>query len=127
MGCTQKNRDGFPESLNGAPWLLPSNVTELRRTLDRWLDEFETPPRVVAEFDDSALMKEFGIRSCGLFPMPSAVLPEVQRTYGMELVGRLPDLRVRYFVVTTERKLAHPAMLVIAQTAKAGLLSEVAS
>jgi len=120
----ERYREQFPDSVEGAPWLLPSTATEMRRTLDRWFDTFEAPPRVVGEFDDSALMKEFGSGGSGLFPIPSAVLPEVTRQYGVELVGRLPLLRARYFVVTMERKLAHPAMLVIAETAKSGLLSE---
>ena len=119
-----KYRTRFPESLDGAPFLLPTAATELRRTLDRWFDSRSYSPSIVAEFDDSALMKEFGGGGEGLFPFPSAVLHEVQRQYGVELVGRLPDSRVRYFAVTTERKLKHPATVLIAETARAGLLSE---
>ncbi|MBX3411069.1 MAG: LysR family transcriptional regulator [Pirellulales bacterium] len=119
-----KYRGRFPESLDGAPFLLPTSATDLRRTLDRWFDSRSYRPNIVAEFDDSALMKEFGGGGEGLFPMPTAVAPDVERQYGVEMIGRLPDSRVRYFAVTTERKLTHPATVVIAQTARSGLLSE---
>jgi LysR family transcriptional activator of nhaA len=117
-------REGFPESLDGAPVLLPTTATEMRRMLDRWLDEQPFNPRIVGEFDDIALMKEFGGGGAGLFPMPSAVLPEVKRQYGVDLVARIPTVRVRYYAVTSERKLTHPAAVTIAQQAKNGLLRE---
>jgi len=120
----RKYQARFPESLDGAPFLLPTAATDMRRTIDRWFDSQSYRPSIIAEFDDSALMKEFGGRGEGLFPTPSAVLPEVQRQYEVESVGRLPNSRIRYFAVTTERKLKHPATVVIAQTARAGLLSE---
>ncbi len=111
-------REGFPQSLEGAPLLLPTAVTEMRRALDRWFDDMMFTPNIVAEFDDSALMKEFGGASGGLFPVPSAMVADIQNQYDVAPVGRLPQVRVRYFVVTTERKLTHPATIVIAQTAK---------
>jgi LysR family transcriptional activator of nhaA len=67
-------------------------------------------------------MKEFC--SNGLFPAPVAVVGTIQRQYHVELVGRLPDVRVGYYVVTTERKLTHPATMIIAERAKAGLLRD---
>jgi len=120
----KKYSDRFPESLDGAPFVLPTVASDMRRTLDRWFDHRSYRPSVIGEFDDSALLKEFGGGGEGLFPIPSAVLADVQRQYGVELVGRLPGVRVRYFAVTTERKLVHPATVIIAQTAKSGLLSE---
>ena len=108
----------FPNSLNQCPMLLPSGATEIRRALDRWFDDHNVTPRVVAEFDDSALMKEFGAGGAGLFPVMSTVIPELQKQYGIELVGQLEGARVRYYVVTTERKLTHPATVAIAYSAK---------
>lgn len=117
-------RDRFPQSLDGAPFLLPTVVTDIRRSLDRWFDSVPIAPRIVGEFDDSALMKEFGSGGIGVFPVPSAVLPEVMSQYNVELIGRLPKTRLRYFAVTTERKLTHPAIALIVQIAKSGLLNE---
>jgi LysR family transcriptional activator of nhaA len=114
-----KYRARFPASLEDAPFLLPSPVSDVRRALDRWFDELPFNPRVVAEFDESSLMKEFGAHGSGLFPLPSIVLDEMRRQYGIELVGRVPNLRVKYYVVTTERKIKHPATAGIVQSAKA--------
>lgn len=111
-------RPNFPDSLDGCPLLLPSAATEMRRLLDRWFDDRPFNPRVVAEFDDSALMKEFGGGGGGLFPVPAAMLADLAEQYGVEPVGHLTDVRVRFYVVTTERKLTHPATVVIAQSAK---------
>lgn len=111
----------FPDSLDACPMLLPSAATEMRRMLDRWFDERPFNPRVVAEFDDMALMKEFGGGGGGVFPVPSAMLADLQRQYGVDVVGHLKDVSVRYYVVTTERKLTHPATVVIAESAKKGL------
>jgi LysR family transcriptional activator of nhaA len=116
-------RNGFPDSLADAPFLLPTTTSEIRRALDRWFDDVPWSPRIVAEFDDHALMKEFGGGGAGVFPVPGAVVTEVIRQYGVELLGRLPQVRARYFAVTTERKLTHPAIKLIAETARLGVLS----
>lgn len=114
-------RPEFPESLHGSPLLVPGAATEMRRALDRWFDDRNIAPRIVAEFDDSALMKEFGSGGAGLFPVLSTVIPQLQLQYSIDEVGLLSGARVRYYVVTTERKLTHPATVVIARSAKESL------
>jgi LysR family transcriptional regulator, transcriptional activator of nhaA len=116
-------RRRFPESLDGAPVLLPTANTELRRLMDRWFDAEGHAPRIVAEFDDSAVLKEFGHAGVGLFPIPSAVLPEVKRQYQVELVGNLEGVRLPFYAITLERKLTHPAVMEISRAAKEGLLA----
>lgn len=116
-------RKRFPESLDGAPLLLPTANTELRRQIDRWLDNCGYAPRIVAEINDSALIKEFGHAGEGLFPVCAAVLPEVQRQYDVEPVGRLEEVRMQFYAITLQRKLTHPALVAIAQNAKEGLLA----
>lgn len=113
----------FPESLDGAPLLLPTPNTELRRSMDRWFDERGYAPRIVGEFDDSALLKEFGHAGAGLFPIPAAVLSEVKRQYDVQLVGHIEEVRLHYYAITLERKMTHPAVLAISQAAKDTLLS----
>lgn len=113
----------FPQSLDGAPMLLPTANTEMRRQIDRWLDETGIAPRIVAEINDSALLKEFGHGGAGLFPVCAAVLPEVQRQYDVELVGLLEKVDLRFYAITLQRKLTHPAVVAIAQNAKDGLLT----
>jgi LysR family transcriptional activator of nhaA len=111
-------RTGFPESLDGAPLLLPTANTEMRRTIDRWLDERGLAPRIVAEINDSALLKEFGHAGAGLFPVCAAVLPEIKRQFAVELVGHLENVRLQFYAITLHRKLTHPAVVAIAQAAK---------
>jgi LysR family transcriptional activator of nhaA len=118
-----RHRRRFPESLHGAPMLLPTVGSETRRTLDRWFDDAGCRPRIVAEINDSAVIKEFGRAGAGLFPIASAVLNEVKQQYGVELVGHLPDVRLHFYAITLERKLTHPAVVAISQAAKDGLLS----
>ncbi len=116
-------RRRFPESLDGAPILLPTANTELRRAMDRWYDERGFVPRIVGEFDDSALIKEFGQAGAGVFPIPSAVLNEVKQQYRVQLVGQLEDIKLQFYAITLERKMTHPAVVAISQGAKEGLLA----
>lgn len=122
-----KYRRGFPESLLRAPWLLPTGGNEMRHALDRWFDSQGRQASVIGEFDDSALLKEFGHAGAGLFPVPAAVLPEVRRQYAVEPLGLLPDVRLQFFAITTERKLVHPAVKAISQAAKEGLFVDGAA
>lgn len=116
-------RDSWPDSLEGVSILLPTVSTEMRRTLDRWFDHLPFSPNIVAEFDDTSLMKKFGAAGKGIFPIPLAILSEVKKQLGVELIARLPSLRVKYYVVTTERKLKHPGTIEIVRIAKMGLLN----
>lgn len=118
----ERFRRGFPRSLNDAPVLLPTGNSELRRSIDHWLDNLRLRPRIVAEFDDSALMKEFGSAGIGMFPSPSAIEPEVQRQFGVQVVGRVNDIRERFYAISIERRLKHPAVLAISESARQDLL-----
>lgn len=116
-------RKDFPHSLQDAPFLLPTANTELRRLMDRWFDEQKFTPQIVAEFDDSAVLKEFGHAGVGVFPIPSAVLTEVLQQYQVELLGQVDELRLHFYAITLERKLTHPGVVAISQAAKEGLLA----
>ena len=111
-------RRRFPYSLENAPLLVPTDNNDLRRQLDRWLAETAVVPRIVGEFDDTALMKEFGARGLGIFP---AFLPcdkEVRRRYGTRRVGIADSVRARIYAITLERKLKHPAVMALYDTAR---------
>ena len=110
-------RKGFPQSLNGAPFLLPTESKTLRRVLEQWFDKVGIRPRVAGEFDDSALLKTFGQAGAGLFAVPTAIQDEVARQYGVAVVGQLDEVRERYFAISVERRLKHPAVLAISEAA----------
>jgi LysR family transcriptional activator of nhaA len=120
-------RRGFPKSLNGAPLLLPSEGTELRRSLDQWFDETLILPKIEAEFDDSALMKVFGQDGAGVFPIPSAIEDKVREQYHVEVVGRVDDVRAHFYAISVERKIRHPAVAAICLSAREDLFAIASS
>lgn len=111
-------RRQFPRSLHGAPFLLPTDNTAMRRALNQWFDNEKIQPIIVGEFEDSALLNVFGQLGKGLFPAPSAIDGEVQKQYGVHLVGRLSHVRERFYAISVERKLKHPAVIAICDSAK---------
>jgi LysR family transcriptional activator of nhaA len=110
--------EGFPDSLNGQPTLLPSASTTTRRLLDRWFDDRRVQPQIIAEFDDSALMKVFGQAGMGVFPAPTIIEDEVVRQYRVKVIGRLESVREQFFAISIERKLKHPAVVAITDAAR---------
>lgn len=117
-------RKGFPGSLTGAPLLLPIATSALRRGLDQWFDEHDIRPRVVGEFSDSALLKAFGAAGEGIFAAPTAVQDDVMRMYGVQVVGRVPTLRERFYAISVEKRLAHPAVVAISRGARTKLFRD---
>lgn len=111
-------RRGFPHSLEGAPMLLPLEHLTLRRSLDQWFSRNGIHPRIVAEFEDSALMKVFGADGVGLFVGPTVVEREVCEQHGVQVVGQLPEVKERFYAVSVERRLKHPAVLAITDAAR---------
>lgn len=111
----------FPRSLEGAPLLLPGAGTQLRRGLELWLDASAIAPRRVGEFDDLALMIAFGRGGTGIFPAPSAIEDEVESQYGVRIIGRLPDVRERFYAVSGERKVKNPVVGAITGAARRDL------
>ncbi|MGE5815389.1 MAG: transcriptional activator NhaR [Acidobacteriota bacterium] len=101
----------FPRNLDGAPLLLPSEGSALRRPLEQWLDQQRARPVIVGEFDDSALMKSFGEAGVGVFVAPSLVGDEVKRQYNVRQIGETDQVRERLYAVTAERKVKHEAVL----------------
>ena len=109
---------GFPRSLDGAPVLLPTEGSSLRRSLDQWFDAEGLRPRVVGEIEDRALLKVFGQAGVGLFPAPVAIEAEVRAQFGVKLVGRVDAVKERFYALSAERKLKHPAVVAISQAAR---------
>jgi LysR family transcriptional activator of nhaA len=114
----RKYRRGFPGSLDGAPVLLPTENTVLRRSLDQWLEAQGLRPNVVGEFEDSALLQVFGLKGVGLFPASLVIAREVQTQYRVQAIGTVPDVRERLYALTVERRIKHPAVVAICETAK---------
>lgn len=114
-------RDGFPQSLNGERMLMPSDGSNLSRNLVNWFDREGIEPVVVAEFEDRALMKAFGERGAGVFTTPTTVEQDVIDKYGVEVVGRTSDVRERFYIISPERRIKHPAVTAITEAARQDL------
>jgi len=114
----------FPANLDDAAMLIPGEDSALRAPLMRWLERRGLRPRVAAEFDDSALMKAFGQSGAGVFPAPAAMAPEIEAHYGVVLLGQTQEMRERYFAISAERRLTHPAVVTVTETARSGVFRQ---
>jgi len=111
-------RRRFPKSLHGAPLLLPTDNSAIRRSLDQWFDAQGIRPAIVGEFEDDALLRVFGEAGAGVFPAPSVLEKELQRRYGFRRIGGTEAVRSRFYAISVERKLKHPAVVAICETAR---------
>jgi len=116
-----KHRRKFPGSLDGAPFIMPTSNTAMRRSLDAWCVAQDVRPDVVCEAEDVALLQVFGQAGMGLFAAPSVVEAQIRRAYHVRVVGRLPDVRERFYAISAERKLAHPAVVALSEAARTRL------
>jgi LysR family transcriptional activator of nhaA len=117
----ERYRRGFPKSLDGAPFLLPTRNTAARRSLDQWFQANNLQPRVVAEFEDSALLRVFGQHGKGLFFAPSIVGGDLAQQSGARVIGRIDEVRERFYAISLDRKLKHPAVVAISEAARTKL------
>ena len=119
-------KGAFPRSLDGAPLLMPGESTVMRGRLEQWLSDQHVCPRIVGEFDDSALMKAFGQTGAGIFIAPTAIVEEVCRQYDVVAVGDTEAVREDFFAISVERKISHPAVAAITETAREWLVHDTA-
>jgi len=98
--------------------LIPTETSSLRRSLEKWLQEHSLRPRVVAEIEDSALLKVFGQHGAGVFAAPTIIAAEVRRQYGVVPIHEVRDLTERFYAITVERRITHPGTAAIAAAAR---------
>jgi LysR family transcriptional activator of nhaA len=108
----------FPRSLDGAPVLLPSDESSVRRSLELWFERQGLHPIIAGDFDDSALLQAFGQRGHGVFAMPTAIEAEVERQFDCAVIGRTDEIETCFYAITVERRLRHPAVVAIAEAAR---------
>ncbi|CAN5796436.1 transcriptional activator NhaR [soil metagenome] len=113
-----KLKRGFPRSLDQAAALLPTEHSVLRRSLEKWFEKEGIHPRVIAEFDDPALMITFALDAPGFFPMHTVALNEAVKRYGFRVIAEVAECRSEFFAITAERKLKHPAVVAVTENAQ---------
>jgi LysR family transcriptional activator of nhaA len=114
----------FPRCLDGAPLLLPSRGNQLRSGIDQWLDKHRVHPRMIAEFDDSALMKAFGQEGVGIFIAPAAIEAEVERQYQVTSIGHVDEVKEHFYAISVERRVTHPVVSALLETARGSLFAD---
>ncbi len=120
---SKKLKGDFPQCLDKAPLLLPSSDNQLRSAIDQWLDKKRIYPRVVAEFDDSALMKVFGQEGAGIFTAPAAIEAEVEKQYDVLSIGRIKEVKEQFYAISVERRVSHPVVSAIMDVARESLFA----
>jgi LysR family transcriptional activator of nhaA len=121
---SRKLKGGFPHCLDGAPLLLPSGGNQLRSGIDQWLEKTRIHPRLIAEFDDSALMKVFGQEGAGIFIAPAAIESEVERQYQVRAIGRVEEVKEHFYAISIERRITHPVVSALLKSARESLFVE---
>jgi len=109
---------GFPALLDKAPFLLPGEDVAVRPRLVQWFEAQELSPRVVGEFDDSALLKSFGQAGAGLFVAPTAIADYVCQQYAVQALGRIDSVVEQLFAITNERRLTNPAIVAVVKATR---------
>lgn len=117
----QRLRRDFPQSLDGEAFLMPGVDSNLRRLLEAWFAEVGIQPIIVGEFEDPGLLKVFAQGGAGVFAAPSVVEDDVIKHYNVRLIAQVDALRERFYAVSAERKIAHPAVIAIRAAAQEDL------
>lgn len=114
-------REGFPGSLDGEPFLIPSEGYTLRRSLEEWFVRMGIRPRFFAEIEDNDLINVFAEAGAGMFAAPAVIVGDIRVRYAVEVVGRAEGLFERYYAITADRRLKHPVVAAITEGARTEL------
>ncbi|MGE0815806.1 MAG: LysR family transcriptional regulator [Vicinamibacterales bacterium] len=116
-------RRGFPRSLAGQPFIVPGVGAVLRRGIEQWFDDTGVRPRVVAEADDSSLAQILAANGHGVLAGPAVMAGDARRLYDLRVVGTIPGLRQRFYAVSAQRRITHPAIAAICHRARHDLFA----
>lgn len=125
-GIAARYRKSFPQGLEGAPLLVPMENSASGRAVSEWFDAHGIRPRIIGEFQDSALLSVFGGAGAGIFAAPIAIEREVRRYYRVARIGVLDTVAAEYYAISAERKIKHPAVVAISETARQQLFAPAA-
>nr|WP_320136853.1 transcriptional activator NhaR [uncultured Amphritea sp.] len=118
-------RANFPASLEGAPMLMPSAETERGMGLKRWFERYKIRPDIRVECADTALIEAFGLSGAGIFCAPTVIEQQMTRQYGVEVIGRMDDIRERFYAISLERRVSHPGVLAVCNAARMAFFDEI--
>ena len=101
-------RRGFPHSLAEVPVLLPTTHSAVRGRIDHWFERIGVRPRVVGEFEDSALLATFGAAGMGVFPAAELIHDKLTSRYDVKRLGPCDGVEEHFFAMGTDKKVLHP-------------------
>ncbi len=113
-----KYRRGLPGSLQGAPIMLPAPNTQMRRSVEKWLSDEDIKAEILGEIDDTALLKVFAEAGVCIIPGPLAIQSEIEKQFGLKLLLEIPGSVERFYAITVERRIRHPAIAAICESAQ---------
>ncbi|WP_423199986.1 MULTISPECIES: transcriptional activator NhaR [unclassified Cupriavidus] len=120
-------RKPFPACLDGAPMLMPAEESAVGQRLRHWLQARSLTPRVVGECDDSALAKEFGRRGLGIFIGPTVLEKDIEKQFDVRALGATPEVSEEFFAISVERRITHPCVTAITESARNALFAPAAT
>jgi LysR family transcriptional regulator, transcriptional activator of nhaA len=101
----------YPQSLSSVPMLLPTTHSAIRLKIDHWFEREHITPKIVGEFEDSALLATFSSEGMGIFPGPAALKDTLKKTYGLSKVADFPEVEEQFHLIYTARKVLHPLLV----------------
>jgi LysR family transcriptional regulator, transcriptional activator of nhaA len=120
----KRSKTRFPKCLDGLPFLMPADNTDLRRSLEHWFETQAVRPVVVGEFEDSALAAVFSEAAVGVVATPTPTEAQVKRQYGLSLLGRTWDIVESFYAISLDRRLKHPAVIAISEFAHSSIFRQ---
>ncbi|MFT7413386.1 MAG: LysR family transcriptional activator of nhaA [Methylophagaceae bacterium] len=114
----------FPHCLHNTPMLFPNSRNHLCSSIEQWLTKYHIKPKIIAEFDDSALMKAFGREGVGVFTAPTVIQQEVEQQYQVKAIGKTDEIVEEFYAIYIEKRVNPPIVQEIIETARESLFSK---
>jgi LysR family transcriptional activator of nhaA len=113
----KKLRRNFPQSLNGATALLPTENMGIRAVLETWFDTKGIHPRLIGEYEDSALMVFCATAGRGFTVVPTVVAREIMKHWALRVIANVDECGTEFYAITAERRVKNPAAIAITEHA----------
>lgn len=115
----------FPAVWTARHYCYPPAVISCVRALINGWTKYRLHPRMIAEFDDSAINKAFGQEGAGTFIAPAAIEAEVEWQYQATAIGRVDEVKEHFFAISVDPRALHPVVSAVVEAARESLFSAV--
>lgn len=103
-------KENFPSSLNGCAFFTSGEGSNQHLSILSWFEQLKLTPKIIGEFDDSALSKYFGQAGYGVFCAPTIIEEHVVEQFNLDIIGKTADITEHFYLISPERKVKHPAV-----------------